>query len=82
MFGCFGKMSYLCRMKDEWIITARNRLTGQREAISRSMPKQEAQDRLQRELQSRSRQRYQAHDRLKVERVQPVQLYIQWDEYE
>lgn len=69
-------------MKDEWIITARNRLTGQREAISRPMQKQEAQDRLQRELQSRSRHRYQAHDRLKVERVQPVQLYIDWNEYE
>lgn len=58
------------------IITALNRLTHAREAISRSMGEHEAQVRLELEKKNRRYQRHQPYTRLRVERVQPTQLKI------
>lgn len=70
-------------MKDEiFVITGVNALTGQREEISRPMTKEDAEARLERELESRKRQRYAAHKRLRVELRLPIQLTINFNEYE
>lgn len=58
------------------IITALNRLTHAREAISLPMGEHEAQVRLELEKNNRRYQRHQPHTRLRVERVQPTQLKI------
>ncbi|MEE1348051.1 MAG: hypothetical protein U0K36_09260 [Bacteroidales bacterium] len=65
-----------------WIITGVNRLTHQREQLSRPMDKQEASERLQREVANRKFQRYQPYTRLKMERLEAVQLTLQFKEYE
>lgn len=67
-------------MREEYIITGVNRLTGKRDEISGSMPREEAERRLARELESRKRQRFQPYSHLRVERRAPVQLTIQFDE--
>lgn len=70
-------------MKDErFVITGVNALTGQREEISRPMTKEDAEARLERELESRKHQRYAAHKRLRVELRLPIQLTINFNEYE
>lgn len=70
-------------MKDErFVITGVNALTGQREEISRPMTKEDAEARLERELESRKRQRYAAHKRLRVELRLPIQLTINFNEYD
>ena len=70
-------------MKDErFVITGVNALTGQREEISRPMTNEDAEARLERELESRKRQRYAAHKRLRVELRLPIQLTINFNEYE
>lgn len=62
-----------------YIITGRNRLTGQRDEISGAMPLEMAEERLERELQSRKYQRYQAYTHLRVEHVKPIQLQIKFE---
>lgn len=69
-------------MKDKWVVTAINKLMGRREEISGPMTKEAAQERLQREESSRRYQRYQTHCRLRVERRQPEQLTIKFNDYE
>lgn len=82
-FWQFGFFSYLCGMKTcEWILTGVNRLTHQREQLSRPMTEQEASERLQREIASRKFQRYQPHTKLRMERLEAVQLTLQFKEYE
>lgn len=82
-FWRFGKFSYLCRMEaKKWIITGVNRLTRQREQLSRPMNEQEASERLQREVANRKYQRYQPHTRLKMERLDAVQLTLQFNDHE
>lgn len=66
-------------MKHEYVVTGINKLTGEREEISRAMTAEEARARLDRELASRRRQRYQAYVRLRVERRLPVQLRINFN---
>lgn len=66
-------------MSHQFIITGINVLTRQREQISRPMTEEEAQLRLEREMANRRYQRYQPHKRLKVERLQAVQLNINFD---
>lgn len=61
------------------IITALNRLTHRREAISLPMGEHEAQDRLQIEKKNRRYQRHQPHTRLRVERIPPKQLLNPFD---
>lgn len=61
-----------------YIITGINRLTGQRDQLSRAMTKQEAQERLDREIASRKYQRYKPHTRLRIEHLEPAQLTIQF----
>lgn len=65
-----------------YIITGRNELTKQWEQLSRPMGKEEAQQRLEREIQNRRNQRYAAHTRLRIERLDAVQLTIQFEQYE
>lgn len=82
-FGGSEKFRTFAPMKQpEFVITGVNQLTGQREELSRPMGFEEATTRLEREKQSRKFQRYQPHKRLRVERVQPVQLTIKFDDYE
>lgn len=70
-------------MKDPgYIITGINTLTGEREAMSHAMPKNQAIDRLQREKINRRHQRYQAHKCLRIEMVQPVQTTLNFEDYE
>lgn len=66
----------------DYIITGKNTLTGEREAISRAMPKNQAIERLQREKINRRHHRYQAHKCLRIEMVQPVQTILNFEDYE
>ena len=82
-FWRFGFFSYLCRMDiRKWIITGINRLTHQREQLSRPMSELEASERLHREVANRKFQRYQPHTRLKIERLDAVQLTLQFNDHE
>lgn len=65
---------------DKFVITGVSRLTGERVEISRPMMELEAKERLQRELLSRKHIKYPAHTHLRVERMQPIQLPIRFDE--
>lgn len=70
-------------MNDQiYVITAINKLTKQRVEISRPMSEDEAHERLAREMQSRRRQRYQPYSRLRVERRLPVQLLLNFSDYD
>lgn len=62
-----------------YVITGVNKLTGEREEISRPMENEEAMQRLEREIASRRYQRYQSHVRLRVERRLPIQLSINFE---
>lgn len=64
----------------KYIITGINQLSGEREAISRPMERSEAMNRLEREIESRKFQRYKAHTRLRIDKVEPVQLTIQFEQ--
>lgn len=46
------------------------------------MDEQEASERLQREVANRKFQRYQPHTRLKIERLEAVQLTLQFKDHE
>lgn len=77
------KMSNFAPMKQpKFIITGKNVLTGLRDQLSRPMSEQEAQERLERERQNRRYQHYQTHNLLKIERLEAVQLTIQFKDYE
>lgn len=66
-------------MRDEYVITGINVLTGFREEISGPMPAAAARARLEREIENRKRQRYQAHNKLRIEKRLPVQLTIKFE---
>lgn len=66
----------------KFIITGINQLTHRREQLSRPMGEQEASERLQREIANRKYQRHAAHTRLKIERLEVVQLTINFNEHE
>lgn len=63
-----------------YIITGVNQLTRRREQLSRPMTRQQADERLRRENESRKYQRYAAHTRLKIERLDAVQLTINFND--
>lgn len=63
----------------KFVITGRSTLTGCRDQLSRPMGEQEARDRLDRELQNRKYHKHPAYTRLKVERLEAVQLTINWN---
>lgn len=65
---------------DQYVITGINKLTGEREEISRPMNEQEAMERLEREIANRRYQRYPAHVRLRVEKRLPIQLTLNFNE--
>lgn len=66
------------KQSGQFIITAKNMLTGKREAISRPMGEQAASERLTQEVAARKGKSHLPHTRLKVERVQPKQLKLQF----
>lgn len=66
--------------KEQFVITAVNRLSGYREEISGPMTRQNAEDRLLMELKCRRRQRYQPYIKLRVEKRLPVQLQFNFKE--
>lgn len=66
----------------KFIITGINQLTHLREQLSRPMNEQEASERLQREIANRKYQRHAAHIRLKIERLDAVQLTINFNDHE
>lgn len=66
----------------EYVITGISTLTGDREEISRPMSEDEARARLERELESRRKHKHPAYKRLRVERRLPVQLTINFSDYE
>lgn len=66
--------------RDKYVITAISKLSGTRVEISGPMSEDAARLRLEKELASRKRQKYAAYTRLRVERRQPVQLTLQFDE--
>ena len=82
MFGRSEKNVYLRGMDQtkQYVVTARNRLSGVREEISGPMSEEQARQRLEREIANRSRQRYQPYTWLRVERRLPVQLTLQFSE--
>lgn len=65
----------------KFIITGINQLTHLREQLSRPMSEQEASERLQREVANRKFQRHSAHTRLKMERLDAVQLTINFNDH-
>ncbi len=66
----------------QYIITGINRLTRCREQISRPMDEKEASERLQREVANRKYQRYAAYTRLQIERLDAVQLTINFNDHD
>lgn len=78
---CGNKKKFYLRGMEErkYIITGVNCLTGYREELSQPMTKEDATARLERENRSRAYLRYKSHKNLRVERVQPIQLSIQWN---
>lgn len=63
---------------DKFIITGRNTLTGFRDQISRAMTEAEADSRLERERESRKLQKHPAYTHLRKERLEAVQLTLQF----
>lgn len=66
----------------KFIITGFNKLSRQREQLSRPMSEQEASERLQREIANRKFQRYQSFARLKMEHLDAVQLTLDFKDHE
>ena len=64
---------------DKFIITGRNTLTGFRDQISRAMTEVEADARLERERENRKYQKHPAYTHLRKERLEAVQLTIQFN---
>lgn len=82
-FGGSKKIRNFAPMKEpRYIITGRNELTRQWDQLSRPMGKQEALERLEREVENRKYQRHAAYTRLRIERLEAVQLTIQFEPYE
>ena len=67
---------------DRYVVTGINKLTRIREEISGAMPLEMAQERLDRELANRRYHRYLTHTRLRVEKQLPVQLTLNFQNYE
>jgi hypothetical protein len=74
MFGRLGGIAYLCAMNEPklYVITAKNRLTNEREEISCPLPLEVAEERLQREQAARIRQRHLPWTHLKLEPLEVV----------
>lgn len=66
-------------MSEQWVITGKNKITGEREEISRPMSEDEAAQRLIREKASRKVQRFHPYSQLRIEKRLPVQLTIQFE---
>lgn len=76
-------MRYRDCSRDEvrnWVITAVNKLSGQRETISGVMTRPEAMARLDREIASRRHQKYKPYQKLRVEWQQPIEGVLHFDQ--
>lgn len=82
-FGSSDFFRNFAAMKEPtYIITGINQLTREREQLSRPMSEREASERLQREVANRKFQRHATHTRLRMERLDAVQLTINFNEHE
>ena len=66
--------------KERFIITGISRLTGSRETVSCEMKKETAVALLEQVKKNRRCGGYHVHIRLRIERVQPVQLSLDFNE--
>lgn len=66
----------------KYIITGFNRLSGERQPVCRPMGKDKALQLLSGYRHDRSHRGHKPYLRLRLERVQPVQLTIQFPDYE
>lgn len=76
-------MRYRDSSRDEvrnWVITAVNKLSGQRETISGIMTRTEATERLDRENLNRRHQRYKPYTKLRVEWQEPIEGFLHFDQ--
>lgn len=70
-------------MKDpKYIVTGVNRITRERQAICRPKSRTDALQLIDRWHQDRSHRGHKPYLRLRLEKVQPVQLTIQFPDYE
>lgn len=69
-------------MMDKFVITAISKLMRGRVEITGPMEEEQAKARLQREIENRRYQRYQVYSHLRVERRQPVQLNLKFEDYD
>lgn len=65
---------------ERYYITGKSRLTGKREPISRTMTKEDAEFRLMMQLRYQRSVKFPAYTHLKVEKVQPEQLTMQFQD--
>lgn len=67
----------------EWVVTGVSRLSGTREELTGGMPTREAaRQRMERYRENTRTQRYPTYTRLRVEPRMPIQLTINFQEYE
>lgn len=66
----------------QFVVTGINQLTGQREPVTLPMGEAAARCVLERERERRHRQRNLPFARLRVERLQPIQLTLNFSEHE
>ena len=68
--------------ESKYIVTGVNRITGERQAICRPKSRTDAQLLIDRWHQDKGHRGHKPYLRLRLERVQPIQLTIQFPEYE
>ena len=66
--------------KPLYIITGKNRMTGQRDQLSRPMDEYEAVARLDRELANRRLHKHPAYTHLQIERLEAIQQTINFEQ--
>lgn len=65
---------------EKWVITGINRLTNRREEITGPMTMEQVEKLLLRENDNRAFQKFKPYSRLRIEKVLPVQLFLNFDE--
>lgn len=83
--GMMSTLSNSCtsmHKEPKYIVTGVNRLSRQRQPVCRPMGKDNALQLLSRYRQDRSHRGHKPYLRLRLERVQPIQLTIQFPDYE
>lgn len=83
--GMMSTLSNSCtsmHKEPKYIVTGVNRITGDRQAVCRPKSRIDALQLLSRYRQDRSHRGHKPYLRLRLERVQPIQLTIQFPDYE